>query len=320
MHGLSVRGKGEEPRYVSLAEPAPHEGELVVQVEAAALSNLVRGQASGSHYSSSDTFPFTPGNDGVGRLQDGSRVYFLSPRPPFGSMAERSVVAASQVIVLPNGLGSVQAAAMGNPGLATWGALLSRAHLIPGEEVLVNGATGVTGREAVRVAKKLGAAKVIATGRSEADLKKLLEQGADEVVKISPDDADLASALQGVLEKSHISVVLDYPWGKSAEHLLRAISTQRHGENMPRVRFVQIGSISGQEISLSASTLRSSGIELLGSGLGSLSTPEILAALRRMYASWSPADQEIDTIAVPLRHSEAAWNAPTEGRRLVFTI
>ena len=132
-------------------------GEVLVKVRAAALSNLVKGQASGKHYSSGSELPFVPGYDGVGTLPDGRRAYFFGPPAPFGAMAEWSVAAASRTILLPDAVDDVTAAALGNPGLASWGALLGRARLQPGESVLVNGATGVAGQQAIQVAKVLGA-------------------------------------------------------------------------------------------------------------------------------------------------------------------
>jgi NADPH:quinone reductase-like Zn-dependent oxidoreductase len=120
------------PRYRETAPPSANQGEAVLQVRAAALSNLVRNQANGSHYSSSTTLPFIPGNDGVGVDADGSRVYFISPRSPFGSMAEYTVVSRSMTIPLGAEIDDAIAAALGNPGLATWGSLLGRAQLEPG--------------------------------------------------------------------------------------------------------------------------------------------------------------------------------------------
>ena len=72
------------------ASPRPHAGESKITVTAAAISQVVRGRASGRHYSSSGQFPLVAGVDGVGRLDDGARVYFVMPRAPYGSMAERA--------------------------------------------------------------------------------------------------------------------------------------------------------------------------------------------------------------------------------------
>ena len=167
MHAAMVEDFRFPPRYRETSPPVASEGEIVLQVRAAALPNLVRSQANGSHYSSVTKLPFTPGNDGVGVDADGARVYFFSPRPPFGSMAEFSVVSRSMTIPLAPEIDDAVAAALGNPGLATWGALLGRANFQPGEGVLINGATGIAGKQAIQVAKYLGASRIIATGRDE---------------------------------------------------------------------------------------------------------------------------------------------------------
>ena len=81
----------------------PGLGESRIRVSAAALSPLARGRASGAHYSASHSFPFVAGVDGVGRLDDGRRVYFLMPRTPFGAMAEETVVPSTQFLPVPTG-------------------------------------------------------------------------------------------------------------------------------------------------------------------------------------------------------------------------
>ncbi len=91
MKAAIVRAAGQTPVYGDFAEPAPSPGEDRIHVTAAAISHVVRSRASGSHYSSSGQFPFVAGIDGVGRLDDGRRVYFVLARAPFGSMAERTI-------------------------------------------------------------------------------------------------------------------------------------------------------------------------------------------------------------------------------------
>jgi hypothetical protein len=56
-------------------------------VTAAAISQVTKSRASGRHYSALGQFPFVVGIDGVGRLDNGQRVYFILPRMPYGSMA-----------------------------------------------------------------------------------------------------------------------------------------------------------------------------------------------------------------------------------------
>ena len=315
MHAAMVEDFAAPPRYRETADPVAKEGEVLLQVRAAALSNLVRGQANGSHYSSLTTLPFTPGNDGVGVAADGARVYFISPRAPYGSMADYTVVSSAMTIPLPANLDDAVAAALGNPGLATWGSLLSRAKLQPGEAVMINGATGIAGKQAIQVAKYLGASKIIATGRNEEALAQLPDLGANITIALHQPEEALLRTFKSVLPG--VQVVLDYLWGPSAELILKAAAGHGSAEGEPRIRFVQIGSISGNAITLPAQLLRSSGVELLGSGLGSLSSQQILQSLRAMFAAESKAPFAIDIDRVPLKDVEEAWMWKEE-RRIVF--
>lgn len=321
MRAAVVDDFARPPRVGQFAEPSPNAGEVLVTVTAAALSNLVKAQASGRHYSSGKELPFVPGNDGVGQLPDGRRVYFLGPRVPFGSMAERTVVPEANILALPEGVDDVTAAALGNPGLASWAALLARAQLQPGETVLINGGTGVSGQQAVQVAKHLGAKRVIATGRNASALQRLRDLGADQTISLEQPEEALATEIRSALrEVGGTQVVLDYLWGKPAEMILRSAGGHGSSQGEPRIRYVQIGSAAGRELGLSAEWLRSSGIELLGSGLGSLSTPAILNALRTMYEAYGSGGFTIETATVPLADVEQAWNETESGRRTVFTL
>jgi len=242
-------------------------GECLVSVTAAAISPVVKSRASGAHYSASGRFPFVVGIDGVGRLDDGRRVYFVLPSFPFGGMAERTVVPSAQCLTLPTDLDDVTAAAIANPGMLSWAALTERARLKAGETVLVNGATGAPGRLAVQIAKRLGASKVIATGRSAKALEDVASLGADVTIPLVEDDAALESAFMDAFAAG-VDVVIDYLWGRSAERLL--IAAAKAGKDSAPIRFVQVGSASGSDISLPSAALRSSAIELMGSGIGSV--------------------------------------------------
>ncbi len=80
MFAAVLRGPGESPRYEQFAEPVAGEGEAIVHVRAAALKPVDRQMASGSHYASFRKFPVVCGLDGVGRLDDGTRVFFAGAR------------------------------------------------------------------------------------------------------------------------------------------------------------------------------------------------------------------------------------------------
>src|SRR5271168_151456 len=83
---------GGVPRYEEFAEPVAGADEVLVRVQAAALKPIDRQLARGSHYASPRELPVVCGMDGVGKLEDGSRVFFAPARRPFGAMAAGETV------------------------------------------------------------------------------------------------------------------------------------------------------------------------------------------------------------------------------------
>ena len=142
--------------------------------------------------------------------------------------------------------------------------------------------------------------------------------GADAVISLDQDQNALVSAFRGELAEAGVDVVLDYVWGQPAERVLEAISQKGLRKASPRIRFIQIGDGAGKTISLAAATLRSSGLELLGSGFGSASLDQILRALAEFFQVAAKEPFQFHTKAAPLRDIEALWNSAEKGTRLVF--
>jgi len=306
------------PRYAPFDEPVAAESEIVIDVLAAGLHPIVKALANGSHYGSTGVLPFIPGVDGVGRLPDGTQVYFGRSRSPFGTFSERAVTTRQLCFSLPEGLDAVTAAAVANPGMSSWVALTRRAGFVSGENVLILGATGVAGQLAVQIAKRLGAKRIVAAGRNRKVLEAAGELGADATIPLDQDHESLVASFRGELAGAGIDVVLDYLWGHPAETVLEALSQKGLLHAASRVRFIQIGETAGKSISLRADTLRSSGVELLGSGFGSASLDEIFKALAEFFRLAASSPFKIQTRPIPLRDVEAAWNSSEQGTRLVF--
>lgn len=148
-----------------------------------------------------------------------------------------------------------------------------RAGMQPGDVVLINGATGFTGRVAVQLARHYGAKKVIATGRNPDSLRDLLSLGADEIISLSESDEDFLAQIRAIHSSTPIDVIIDYLWGHSAELLLASLKGK--GSFTHPVRFVSIGSVTGDKLELSAENLRSVNIQLSGSGLGSWTRQDV---------------------------------------------
>src|SRR5580700_9484683 len=184
MKAAVITKPGRPPSFVDFDDPVLQVDEELIIVTASALSHVTKSRASGSHYASPGSLPAVVGIDGVGRTQDGRRVYFMLPKEPFGGMAEKVVVKMDHCIPLPAEVDEVTAAAIAIPGMSSWAAFRERAHLIAGENVLINGATGTAGRLAVQIAKHMGAKRVIATGRNVAALEQVKALGADVIIPL----------------------------------------------------------------------------------------------------------------------------------------
>lgn len=314
MKAAVVFDLSEGPVWADFSEPQPAIGQLLIDVRAAAISHVVKGRASGHHYSFDGTLPFVVGIDGVGMTPDGQRVYFAFPSAPFGSMAQRAPVALQNCLPLPDALDDISAAAMANPGMSAWAALVKRAHFQSGETVLINGATGSAGQLAVQIARYLGAKKVIATGRNAQTLADL---AADECINLTADEQTL-SAQFAAASAGQIDVIVDYLWGRSAELLLPALAKHTPG-NKP-VRYVQVGSLTGADIALNGAVLRAAPLQLMGSGIGSLTMPQLLAATGEMLQAAVPGHFTIATTPLPLRDVAAAWPRDNSQKRTVFTL
>jgi NADPH2:quinone reductase len=318
MKAAVVESFNAPPRYTTFADPVPLEGEKLVTVAAAGLHQIVKSLANGTHYGSTGELPFIAGVDGVGRLDDGTRVYFGVGRPPFGTMADQALAGTHMCLPLPDGIDDATAAGSANPAMSSWVALTARAKFVAGESVLVLGATGVSGRLAVQIAKRLGARLVVAVGRNPLVLEQLKTLGADTIVSLNQEHAALVTSLRDAIASAGIGVVLDYLWGPPAQATLEAIAQKSLSKLAPRIRFVQIGSMASPSIPLSAATLRSSGLELLGSGFGSASLDQIRETLAEFFSAAAAAPFHTAIKTVPLREVESLWNVPEQATRLVF--
>jgi NADPH:quinone reductase-like Zn-dependent oxidoreductase len=318
MNAAVVHSFESPPRYESFPDPLASEGEVLVDVIAAGLHPIVRALANGSHYGSTGVLPFIPGVDGVGRQQDGTKVYFGAARPPFGTFSERAVASRRMCFPLPKDLDAVTAAGLANPGMSSWVALTQRAKLMRGENLFILGATGIAGQLAVQIAKHLGAKRIIAAGRDREALEAAGQLGADATISLDQEHNTLVSAFRQEWTGPGIDVVLDYLWGPPAEALLEAMSQKGLQHSGRRVRFVQVGDSAGKSITLPGATLRSSAIELLGSGFGSASMDEIFRALAEFFEFAAAAHPKSNIKTAPLRDVEAVWNAREQGARVVF--
>jgi NADPH2:quinone reductase len=133
--------------------------------------------------------PFTPGTDAAGEVAKtgalaqnvpvGARVY--TSGSVTGAYANMTICDAADVHPLPDRVSFAEGAALGIPYSTAWRALFQRARAVPGETVLVHGATGGVGTAAVQLARAAGLT-VIGTAGSDKGAQLISDLGASHVL------------------------------------------------------------------------------------------------------------------------------------------
>jgi NADPH:quinone reductase-like Zn-dependent oxidoreductase len=316
MKAAVLQELGKAPRCEEFAETTAGKDEAVVRVRAASLKAIDRQLAGGSHYASPRELPVICGTDGVGELEDGSRVFFGGPRRPYGAMAERTVAPRAFCFSVPAEIDDDTAAALPNPGVSAWLSLAHRAKLAAGETVLVLGATGVTGQLAVQIAKLLGAKRVIGAGRNERVLGRLLELGADGTIQLEQPAGLLKEALRREAGDVGFDVIIDYVWGRPTEALLAAITKSDFAVVTKETRLVQVGESAGATIALPAAVLRSTALTILGTA-GIPAREVLFDAMQQVMTRAARGELRIETERVALADIESVWGRQESGRRIV---
>ena len=319
MYAAVLHTLGRPPHYDQFPEPSAGEGEVIVHVRAASLKPVDKAMASGEHYASFRELPAVCGVDGAGQLEDGSRVVFAGPRRPYGAMAQRTPVARVRCFPVPDNVDDETAAALLNPGMSAWFALTWRAQLSKGESVLILGATGVTGKLTVQIARRLGAGRIVAAGRNEQALGTLGRLGADATIRLDQPGQDLTEVFVREAGDAGFDVVIDFLWGSPTETLLAAFTRTDLTAARSRVRLVEVGESAGPAISLPAAVLRSTKLEILGSGSGAVPPLNVIIdSYHQLMALAASGELRVDTDRVPLAYIEDAWQRQNlQGCRLV---
>ncbi|MEE8445156.1 MAG: NADPH:quinone oxidoreductase family protein [Alphaproteobacteria bacterium] len=233
MRALMLRELGE-PENLALEDvpaPVPGPGEVLVDIHTAAVNfpDLLTVQGK---YQVRPDLPFVPGKEGAGvvavigdgvrRLKPGDRVMV---QVEYGSFAEQAVAPEPDCYLMPDAIGFDDAAAIGIAFQTAHFALVDRAGVQAGETVLVTGASGSVGIAAMQLAKLFGC-RVIAGLTTMAKQADARENGADEVIDLSGDNArdavrDQVMALTG---GQGVDVVIEIIGGEVFAGALRSLA------------------------------------------------------------------------------------------------
>lgn len=314
MKAALVESFDEPPRYRHVLEPRVDAGYEKVDVLAVGVHPATRGIAAGKHYTSASQLPVVAGVDAVVRRADGGLAFVMAPSA--GTLAERLVIDPASAIPLPADASPAVLAATMNPALSSWVALRARVPFTAGQSVLVIGATGNAGSMAVKVARHLGAGRVVAAGRNRARLRELRSEGADDVVALTADTDATAEAYAKAA--AEVDVVLDYVWGSPTELAMRAVLEARTAHTRP-LDWVQVGGVGGTEITLRGYALISNACRVLGSGFGTVAPEFYREDFPALAAAITSGVLGVRPRRVSLADVEEAWaNEDAPGERTVI--
>ena len=222
---------GAEPGLAHLAlktvdVPAPKAGEVLVEVEAAALNFsdllMIDGQ-----YQVRPPRPFVPGQEVAGRIAvvpEGSRWQVgqrVAAKVYWAGFAEYAIVRDHMILPLPDAIGFAQGAALPVVYTTAMVALHHTTQVRQGQSVLVHAAAGGVGLAAVEIAHAAGA-RVIATAGSSEKLALAESRGA--AVTINYRDADWKDQVKTATAGKGADIIVDSVGGDVALQSLRCIA------------------------------------------------------------------------------------------------
>jgi NADPH:quinone reductase len=206
-------GPPEVMKLEEMADLQPGAGEVLVRIKAVGVNPVDVYIRSGA-YGTLPALPYTPGSDaagvveavgaGVSRVSPGERVYTAWSQS--GTYAEQAVCLEAQVHPLPSPITFEQGASLNVPYSAAFRALWQRAKAVPGEALLVHGASGGVGVAAVQWARAAGL-RVIGTAGTEAGRQMVREQGAHFVY--NHHDPDYLKEIMAITEGRGVDVILE---------------------------------------------------------------------------------------------------------------
>lgn len=183
--------------------------DVLIAIRSSAVSWVDVLMTSGQ-YQHNPILPYTPGLEYAGtvawkgaqvpdeRFTLGAAVYVAcfttGPRSSgdyqaFGGFASYAVAPMEAVYTMPSHFTFDEACNFAGNYETAYHCLVDCGQLLAGETILIHGASGATGLAAVQIAKLLGA-RVIATGRSQEKLERVLQHGSDHAICLARDDGE----------------------------------------------------------------------------------------------------------------------------------
>ena len=193
-------------------DPVPGDGQVLVQVAAAAVNRADLLQRQGNYAP-------PPGASEILGLECSGRIAALGPGVSGwavgdevcalltgGGYGEKVVIPAGQLLPVPNGVDLETAAGLPETVCTVWSNVFMGAGLQPDETLLVHGGAGGIGTTAIQLAKALGA-KVLVTVGSAEKARRCVELGADAAIDYK--NEDFVTRVRELTEGRGADVILD---------------------------------------------------------------------------------------------------------------
>ena len=259
--------------------PEPGEGEVLVKVAAAGVNFPDVAQRRGN-------YPPPPGASDLPGLEIAGAVVaqgpgVTGPAPgdevcalvSGGGYAEYCAVPVPQCLPIPDGLDTVQAAALPETFFTVWTNLFDGGRMKAGETVLIHGGSGGIGTTAIQIARAFGA-RVFATARTAEKCAFCEELGAERAIAYA--EEDFVAVVRELTEKRGVDLILDMVGGDYLARNVRALAVEG--------RLVQIAVREGAEATIPLGLLMVKRLVLTGSTLRPRTVAQkgaIAAALER---------------------------------------
>ena len=296
-------------------DPVAAENEALVEVYAASL-NFPDGLQIQGKYQFQPPLPFIPGSEIGGVIKSvgsslkgfdiGNRVMAI---PGLGGLAEKAIVKAEGLRKIPDSMDFKTAAGFAMVYTTSYYALKQRAHLKPGETLLVLGASGGVGLAAVELGKIMGA-RVIAAASSDEKLEFIKRLNPDEIINYG--DGELKEKVKALTNDRGADVIYDPVGGDLFDQCCRCINWNG--------RLLVIGFTSGRIPECKANLALLKGSSMVGVFLGRFRKEEPVEYEQNFKELMQLYDEDklrpIVTESFPMEDYVAAFNVFTERKVL----
>jgi len=263
---ITSPGAPDVLRAIERAAPVPAAGELLIRVAASGVNRPDVLQRKGL-YPVPPGASDLPGLEVAGEVVDGDAAAMSAAGIAIGDRvcalvagggyAELCVAPVGQCLPVPKGFSDIEAASLPETFFTVWSNVFDRAHLQPGETLLVQGGTSGIGVTAIQLAKAFGA-RVIATAGSDDKCAACVALGADHAINYRTHD--FVAEVKRVTDGRGADVILDMVAG---DYIARELQCLADDGRIALIAVqggttaqIDAGAVLRRRLTISGSTLR----------------------------------------------------------------